>query len=169
MALVLNITILRSQQGLARSLGLCLWSLKLPNTVRLAVCGVSPHVPSSSLESSALTCSGGSFYRFVVSHLNPVTEDKNLRSGCQLQQKIMETRMSLRLHSYPGNGGGNTKAPVATTESAGEAPRALARLLVLLPSPHNHLFWHLCFRRSWSRSPSNVPRQMRKEHWRAKC
>lgn len=87
----------------------CIVSLR---TVWLAVYAVSLHVLSSSLETSALTCLGGSFYRFVVSHLNPVI---NLHSVCQLQQKIIETGMSLRLtlsRSYPGNVGVNAKASV---------------------------------------------------------
>lgn len=115
MAAVLNPIMLCGQQGPALCPGFSLWSLKLSNTAWLAVYAVSPHVLSSSLETSALTCLGGSFYRFVVSHLNPVTEDINLHSVCQLQQKIIETGMSLRLtlsRSYPGNVGVNAKASV---------------------------------------------------------
>lgn len=44
-------------------------------------------VPSRSLKSSALTCPGCNFYRFLMFHLNPVTYDIHLHSICQLQQK----------------------------------------------------------------------------------
>lgn len=115
MAAILNPIMLCGQQGPALCPGLSLWSLKLSSTAWLGVYAVSPHVLSSSLETSALTCLGGSFYRFVVSHLNPVAKDINLHSVCQLQQKIIETGMSLRLtliRSYPGNVGVNARASV---------------------------------------------------------
>lgn len=50
--------------------------------------GFVSQLPSSSLERAALTCSGCSFYRFVMLHLNPVTSDINLPPVHYLQQKI---------------------------------------------------------------------------------
>lgn len=61
-----------------------------PHAAQLDVPGVGfvSQLPSSSLERSALTCSGCSFYRFVMLHLNPVTSDINLPSVHHLQQKM---------------------------------------------------------------------------------
>lgn len=57
---------------------------RLPGTM----CGwLVFQVPSRSLKSSALTCPGYNFYRFLMFHLNPVTYDIHLHSICQLQQK----------------------------------------------------------------------------------
>jgi hypothetical protein len=72
---------------------------------------------------SALTCLGGSFYRFVMFHLSPVTEDINLHSICQLQQKIIEIGMPLhptRSRSYPGSTAVNTKAYCTKTQNLKE-------------------------------------------------
>lgn len=64
-----------------------------------------------------------------MSHLNPVTKDINLHSVCQLQQKIIETGMSLRLtrsRSYPGNVGVDAKASVVQLKQT---------VQVILPGP----------------------------------